>query len=118
MEAITIILNGPPYGDEKIWNAMRLAKALTSTTIKVKVKIFLFGDAVAIAKTGQKPPEGYYNLESIVKELVKVGVEFMACGACSNARGITQEDLVDGVEIGSVMLLSWWIKESQVVLSF
>jgi sulfur relay (sulfurtransferase) complex TusBCD TusD component (DsrE family) len=41
METLTLILNSPPYGDEKVWNALRLAKALTSAAAKMKVSIFL-----------------------------------------------------------------------------
>ena len=118
MTTITLILNDPPYGDEKTWNALRLASALTSVKIGMKVNVFLFGDAVNVAKSGQNTPEGYYNLGKIVSDLVKKGVEFMACGACASARGLVQEDLVEGVEIGSTMLLAWWIKESNNVVSF
>ena len=118
MEALTIILNGPPYGDERAWNALKLASALISVRIGMRVNIFLLGDAVTIAKKGQKTPEGYYNLEKIVRDLVERGVEFVACGSCTDARGLAQEDLVEGVEIGSTMLLAWWIKETQRVLSF
>lgn len=119
METITIILNSAPYGDEKVWNALRLAGALISAAIKMKVKIFLLGDAVTTAKKGQKPPEGYYNLEKMLKELIEKGVEVVACVTCTDARGLTQKDLVEGVRIGTtVQDLARWVKESEKVLSF
>ncbi len=117
METITIILQSPPYGDEKVWNALRLAKALTSAAIKMKVNIFLLGDTVTVAKRGQKTPEGYYNLEKMLKELVEQGVEVMACGTCINARGLTQEDIIEGIQAGTMMKLALWIIESEKVLS-
>jgi sulfur relay (sulfurtransferase) complex TusBCD TusD component (DsrE family) len=70
MGASTLILTTAPYGDEKIWNALRLAKALVVGTEKMKVNIFLIGDAVTAAKKGQKPPEGFYNLGQMLKELI------------------------------------------------
>jgi len=119
METITIILNSAPYGDEKVWNALRLAMALTSAAIKMKVNIFLIGDAVTTAKKGQKPPEGYYHLEKMLKDLIEQGVKVVACRTCINARGLTQEDLVEGTHVGTtVQDLAVWVKESQKVLSF
>jgi len=119
LETITIILNTAPYGDEKVWNALRLAKSLSVGTDKMKVNIFLLGDAVTTAKKGQKPLEGYYNLEKMLKELVDQGVQLVACRTCINARGLSQEDLIEGARVGTTAGdLAQWVKESQKVLSF
>jgi len=119
LETTTIILNTAPYGDEKVWNAFRLTKALLTATIGMKVNVFLLGDAVTTAKKGQKPPEGYYNLEKMLKDLVDHGVPVVACRTCINARGLTQDDLIEGVRIGTTTGdLAQWVKESQKVLSF
>ncbi len=119
METVTLILNTAPYGDEKIWNALRLAKSLMVGTDKMKVNIFLIGDAVATAKKGQKPPEGFYNLGQMLKELVDQGTQVVACRTCVNARGFTQEELIKGVRVGSTVGdLAEWVKTSQKALSF
>jgi len=119
LETLTIILQSAPYGDEKVWNALRLTKALLTTAIGMKVNIFLLGDSVTTAKKGQKPPEGYYNLEKMLRELVEQKVEVVACRTCVNARGLTQEDLIEGVRVGTIVGdLAQWVKESQKVLSF
>lgn len=116
VEAITIIINDAPYGTEKPWNALRLAKALVS--IKQKVNIFLMGDAVALAKRGQDTPTGYYNLAQMLAELVALGVEVKACGTCINSRGLKQEELVDGVIVGKMLDLAHWTAESPKVITF
>jgi uncharacterized protein involved in oxidation of intracellular sulfur len=118
MDTVTIIVNTPPYGDERIWNALRLAKALVSGATKTKINVFLLGDAVSAAKKGQKTPEGYYNLEKMLKELVEKGVEVNVCGTCINSRVIAESELVEGIHVGTMMSLTGWIKESQKVLSF
>jgi len=119
LETLTMILNAAPYGDEKTWNAFRLAKALMTGTDKMKVNLFLIGDAVSTAKKGQKPPEGYYNLEKMMKELIEQGAEVVACRTCINARGLSQDELVPGVRVGTTVgNLVQWIKQSQKVLSF
>jgi len=119
METLTMILQSPPYGDEKVWNALRLAKALTTSVVGMKVNIFLLSDSVATAKRGQKPPEGYYNLEKMLTELVQQGVEVVACRTCINARGLTEADLIEGIKVGTTVgNLAQWVKESQKILSF
>ena len=54
------ILNDPPYGTERSYNAARLARTLLNANEDVRV--FLMGDAAACAAAGQKVPQGYYNL--------------------------------------------------------
>jgi uncharacterized protein involved in oxidation of intracellular sulfur len=93
MEVLTII-SSSPYGNEKIRNALRLAEALCCSEVKVEVNIFLIGDAVNAAKRGQKPPKGFYNLEKMLADLVKVGVSVEVCHTSMNLRGLTEQDLV------------------------
>ena len=119
LDTITMILQTAPYGDERVWNAFRLARALTTAVINMKVNIFLTGDAVTTAKRGQKPPEGYYNLEGMLKELIGKGIEVIACRTCIAARGLIKGDLIEGVQIGTTVgNLAKWVKESQKVLSY
>lgn len=118
LETLTIVINAAPYGDERLYNALRLARALVSAVVGVKVNVFLLGDAVVAAKKGQKTPEGYPNFEEILWELVKKGVEVVACSTCASARGLAYEDIIEGVQNGTVMQLAHWLKESQGALSF
>lgn len=114
-----MILQTPPYGDEKIWNALRLAKALIIATKGMKVNIFLLGDAVTAAKKGQKPPEGYYNLENMLKDLITNGVNVVACRTCVNSRGLAAAELIEGARVGTTSGdLAKWVKESQKILTF
>jgi uncharacterized protein involved in oxidation of intracellular sulfur len=115
---MTIIINDPPYGTERSWNALRLASSSASAITEEAINVFLLGDAVALAKRGQNPPEGYYNLEKMLSNLIKNGIKVRACGTCLAARGLTLKELVEGVELGTMLGLSKWIKESRVVLLF
>jgi len=115
-ETVTIVINEAAYGKERAWNALRLAMAMMVKNIKVN--IFLLEDGVAVAKKGQRPPEGYYNLEKMLTELVQNGAKIRACSTCLQARGLSQNDLVPGVEAGKLLDLVQWVKESKSVLSF
>jgi len=114
---LTIIVNDPPYGSEKPWNAMRLASTASMET-GMKVRVFLMGDGVSAAKRGQKTPEGFYNMEKMLLALAQRGVEVKVCGTCINARGLDPSELVEGVEKGSMKILAEWIRDSDKVVSF
>jgi uncharacterized protein involved in oxidation of intracellular sulfur len=118
MEILTMIISSSPYGDERIWNALRLAEALSCSNVKTKVNIFLIGDAVNAAKKGQKPAKGFYNIEKMLADLVKVGADVNVCHTSMNLRGLTEEGLVKGTKMGTITGLSKWIEKSQKVLSF
>ncbi|WP_089726905.1 DsrE/DsrF/TusD sulfur relay family protein [Candidatus Thiosymbion oneisti] len=85
---ILLILNDPPYGTERSYNGLRLAKTLAKKGAEVTV--FLMADAVACTRHGQKVPPGYYNLKLMVKSVLRGG-EVLLCGTCMDARGLTDE---------------------------
>lgn len=68
---ITFILNNSPYGNEKSYNALRLALALVKK--KKSIKIFMLDDGIFNGVKGQKTPDGYYNIERMLKSLVRRG---------------------------------------------
>jgi len=67
-----IAINDGPYGSERPYNALRLALNLVKRP-GVSVRVFLIGDGVQCAAAGQKTPEGYYNVERMVKSLAQRG---------------------------------------------
>lgn len=67
-----IAINDGPYGSERPYNALRLALNLVKRP-GVSVRVFLVGDGVQCAAAGQKTPEGYYNVERMVKSLAQRG---------------------------------------------
>ena len=73
MQNLTIILNDPPYGTEKIYNALRYASALISSG--VAINLFLLADGIAAARRGQKTPTGYYNVADMLSDLIAKGVK-------------------------------------------
>jgi uncharacterized protein involved in oxidation of intracellular sulfur len=90
------VLNDPPYGTERCYNALRLAHALLKADPTTDVTVFLMADAVIAARKGQKTPDGYYNMERMLKRVIVGKGSVLLCGTCMDARGMTAEDLVDG----------------------
>ena len=66
------IINDSPYGNERPYNALRLALNLVKRP-DASVRVFLIGDGVNCAIAGQKTPEGYYNVERMLKSLAHRG---------------------------------------------
>lgn len=90
------VLNDPPYGSERCYNALRLAHALVKNDPAAAVSIFLMADAVVAARSGQKTPEGYYNIERMLKRVVAGKGAVLLCGTCMDARGMTAQDVMEG----------------------
>lgn len=90
------ILNDPPYGTERCYNALRLAHALAKNDPAAEVTVFLMADAVVAARKGQKTPDGYYNMERMLKRVISGKGQVLLCGTCMDARGMTDDDVMDG----------------------
>lgn len=90
------ILNDPPYGTERCYNALRLAQALLKQNTETEVTVFLLGDAVVGGRRGQKTPDGYYNVERMLKRVLMSKGRVLLCGTCMDARGMVDADVVEG----------------------
>ena len=110
-----LILNDPPYGTERSFNGLRLARALAGKD--AEVNLFLMADAVACAKAGQKLPSGYYNLELMLKSVARRGTVLL-CGTCMDARGLNDEELVEGTRRSTLDELSELTLAADKVLVF
>lgn len=114
---ILIILNEPAYGNERTYNGLRLALSLAKAE-DVEFRVFLMGDSVTAAKPGQKTPEGYYNLERMLRGLAAKDVPVGACGTCMEARGLVDVDLMAGAHRSSMAELTTWTLWADKVVTF
>ncbi len=119
MQKILIIINDAPYGTEKAYNALRMAITLQNEhSDKVSVHIFLLADAVFCGLPGQKTPNGYYNIERMLKSVIRKGGEVKSCGGCSEARGIDQSGFIEGVALSNMKEFAQWTVECDKALTF
>ena len=80
-----------------LWTiGLRMAHALAKNDPQAQITVFLMADAVLCAKDGQKTPEGYYNLERMLRRVLTAKGRVLACGTCMDARGLKDEDLTEG----------------------
>lgn len=111
------ILNDPPYGTERSYNALRLAGSLSRQSGE-HVRVFLIGEGAACAHGRQKVPQGHYSIEIMLKTVVRHGGEIGVCSSCMDARGIADADLVEGTKRSSMEELAAWSREADKVFVF
>lgn len=116
MTSTLFVLNNAPYGNERAYNGLRLAGALAAKEDQT-VRLFLMADAVGCAKSGQKVPEGYYNVQIMLGKVARKG-EVGLCGTCMDARGLRDEEMIDGARRGTLAQLADWTAEADKVLVF
>ena len=112
------ILNDPPYGTDRCFNAVRLVHALLKTDPEAEITVFLMADAVAAARKGQKTPDGYYNLERMLKRVALGKGSVLLCGTCMDARGMTDVDVMDGARRSTMDELAGQTLSADKVLVF
>jgi uncharacterized protein involved in oxidation of intracellular sulfur len=111
------ILNEPPYGTERSYNGLRLAGTLSKKE-NSEIKVFLMGDAASCSKKGQKVPQGYYNVEVMLKNVIRNNAEVGVCGTCMDARGISDQELMEGASHSTLDKLTEWTLWADKVLVF
>lgn len=117
-QKVLILINDAPYGTEKAYNALRLAIQLGKEHQDVEVRVFLMADAVTCAVPNQSTPNGYYNIERMLKAIIAKGAKVKICGSCAEARGLKSIALIEGTEISTMAELTSWVVDSDKVLTF
>jgi uncharacterized protein involved in oxidation of intracellular sulfur len=115
---ILLILNHNPYdGTDLTWNALRLAGQLRKD--EAEVRLFLMNDAVDLARDGVPPPEGFFDLVQMTKDLIAAGATVKVCGTCQARCGIHKGDpYYEGAQKSTMAELSQWVRDSDQVLTF
>ena len=66
------------------------------------VTVFLMADAVIGAKASQKTPDGYYNIERMLKRVLAGKGQVLLCATCMDARGLTDAEIMPGAKRSSM----------------
>ncbi len=115
---LLLVLNDPPYGSEKTYNALRLAMAVQKADSAAALTVFLMGDAVVCALPEQSTPDGFYNIERMLKSILKKGGTIKTCMTCLSVRGMLETKLMDGAELGTIDQLAELSLAADKVITF
>jgi len=75
-------------------------------------------DAVTGALVNQNTPQGYYNIEKMLKAILNKGRKVKLCGGCIDARGLAEMKYIDGYVCSSMAELTQWSVEANKVYTF
>jgi uncharacterized protein involved in oxidation of intracellular sulfur len=123
MATFTITVADPAYGTQRFYTVARFA--LAARHEQHDVNVFLYEDAVGAAKKNQETAdfpgvlqERMPHCGELIAALVRAGVRIKACGICAKERGLAPQEVVDGVEIGSMVDLARWVDAADKVIAF
>ena len=113
-----IIFNRQPYdGTDVTWNGLRLADTLLGGGMEVR--IFLMNDSVDLARDMAKPPDDYFDLGQMLKDLIAKGITVKVCGTCRTRCGIYKnEPYFEGAKEAKMTELSEWIEQADRIITF
>ncbi len=94
-KVFTIIIGEGPYTKERPYTMLRFA--YTALLEGHKVNIFLVEDGIFVGKQNQDPTS-YDNVGKWMKDVLEEKAIVKACGVCMKARGLTEDELIDGIE--------------------
>lgn len=75
-------------------------------------------DAASCAIANQATPNGYYNIERMLKISLNKGAKVKICGGCADARGLKNVELIEGAQMSTMAELTNWVVDSDKVLVF
>jgi uncharacterized protein involved in oxidation of intracellular sulfur len=92
------ILNDPPYGTERVYNALRLAHALQKKRAADRGYHLPYGGLGRWRQSRPKDARRYYNVERMLKRVITGNGKVLLCGTCMDARGFDDPALMAGAQ--------------------
>ncbi|MBA4179465.1 MAG: hypothetical protein C0506_02655 [Anaerolinea sp.] len=92
-----------------------------SASADQETKVLLTIDGVWLATKGYAEgvqQEGFPSLKETLESFIRNGGEIWACGACTNPRGIGQDDLIEGAKIVTAANVVEYMASGASTLSF
>jgi tRNA 2-thiouridine synthesizing protein D len=114
-KTFTIIIGDGTYSNERPFTMLRFA--YTALLEKHNVNIFLIEDGIFVGKKNQDPTT-FDNVGKWMADVISEGAIVKACGVCMKARGLSEEELIEGIEKTSMNgLLDMCVEADNVIFS-
>ncbi len=116
MGRMLILLCDSPFQHESVDHALNLSKAALDKGHDVD--IYLMMDGIYGSLTSQSgEPFQMDSMSDRFKELVNLGATISGCRVCMELRGVTEEMIPEGVDIGGIFDFGEMVAEADVILS-
>ena len=94
-KVFTVVIGDGQYTKERPYTMLRFS--YTALLEDHKVNIFLVEDGIYVGKKNQDPTT-YDNVGKWMKNVVEEGAKVLVCGVCMKARGMADDELMDGLK--------------------
>ncbi len=91
----TIVIGDGAYSKERPYTMVRFA--YTALLEGHKVNIFLVEDGIFTGKNNQDP-KTFDNISKWMIDIIEEGAMIKVCGVCMKARGMSEDELINGIE--------------------
>lgn len=116
MAELVIIIVKPPYGSEDAFALLNIALAALSQNLSVAV--ILTGDGVYCGLRNQRSSViGYPSVENYIYSFI-AEVAFFACEESLKSRGVSEEDLIEEIEVASREKIAEVIKNGETIIAW
>ncbi|MFX1302552.1 MAG: DsrE/DsrF/TusD sulfur relay family protein [Promethearchaeota archaeon] len=112
-KTFTIVIGDGAYTKERPYTMLRFA--YTALLEEHKINIFLVEDGIFVGKKNQDP-QTYDNIGKWMTDVISEGANVKACGVCMKARGMSEDELMDGIEKTTMNTLVEMCEEADNVL--
>ena len=115
---VYVLTSGPDNSEVAL---LPFIHAVGALTMDIKAAVVLMANAVLLAKKGVpenvrfagKPP-----LNELLKNFFELGGELYVCTPCIQARGITEQDLVEGTKPVAAAVYNQLLLEADATVSY
>ena len=116
MGRMLILLCESPFQNEIVDQALDISKSALGKGHMVDIYLMMDGVYNPVTSQSGEP----FHMDSIsdrFKELVELGANVSGCRVCMELRGVTEEMLPDGIDVGGIFDLGEMMTEADIVLS-
>lgn len=92
-QVFTIAIGSSQYTKERPYTMLRFA--YTALLDGHKINIFLVEDGIWVAHKNQDPST-YDNVGKWLSDVIEEGAKILVCGVCMKARGMSEDELMEG----------------------
>ena len=95
-KSFTVVIADGPYTKERPFTMLRFV--YTALLDGHKVNIFLVEDGIFVGKKNQEPAN-YDNVGKWMGDVIEEGAKVAVCSVCMKARGISEDELMEGISV-------------------
>ncbi len=108
MSTFILFVNGPPYGREDAYTALRFAQAALAAGHRIR-QIFFYQDGALNASRLLSPASDEFDIARAWADLHAQGIELVSCVSAGLRRGVIDAEAAEEAELDSTNLAACFV---------